>query len=371
MKSFIITTIVVSALMTIAPSFASLGNSSGGGGQGIVCRNDDGTVSSAQLLDLAEAEYFFLLELQAQPQERSYLDIAREYAAILDAAIPSTVPTMKSTTTIGNLPPEIEYEINPSNLSSYYPFIRSGVDRIDSEKKLIPGNIIGIPPVGDSHPRVVPSAKNCTIEQVAVYKDGDNQVHIVGSIWNKLSNIDKAALLIHESLYRHLRGMGDTTSDRTRKTIAYLFSGMKFKQVLEGLPSTYLFCWSNDKEASFQFAVYPKEKDVATAIFLVYDGEVMLNRTTANLYMTPFASKFNLPIPKGESVVVSDIIKNPLLDVPSYNFSVEVNPSTGEISASIEAVVLVGGTNPKQISCQKRLSTITYGDNGSVSIGHE
>lgn len=369
MKTLLITTIIVSGLMTIAPSFA--GNSSGGGGQGIVCRNDDGTVSSAQLLDLAEAENFFLLNLQGQSQERSYLEIAHEYAAILDSAIPSTIPTSKLTTTLGNLPPQVNYDINVSVLSSkqnHNSFISLAVDRIDAEKKLIPGNNFSIPPVGDSQPRVIPSAKNCKLEQIAVYRDGDNQVHIVGNVWNQLSNVNKAALLIHEALYRDLRVMGDSSSDRTRKAVAYLFSGMKFEWILNGLPETYLFCWTNDSETSFQFAVYPNENSKATALFLVYDGEIMLSRTAANLNMAPFASIFNLPNSPENNQSVINRIKNPLVDVPTYHFAVEVDRSSGKMTSSIEAVTLMGGKNLKQVSCQKKLSSITYGDDGSITV---
>lgn len=106
-----------------------------------------------------------------------------------------------------------------------------------------------------------------------------NKVYFVGSVWNQLNNVNKAALLIHEALYRNLRGMGETTSDRARKTIAYLFSGMKFEWVLEGLSQKYLFCWTNDAAASFRFAVYPRGGNLVTAQFLVYNGEVMLSKT--------------------------------------------------------------------------------------------
>ena len=362
--------IAIMALIGTTPSFAALGNSSGGGGQGIVCRNDDGAVTSAELLDLAEAENYLLLELQQQPTEKSYLEIAHDYAAILNEAIPSTMPTSKMTTTHSDSREEISYDINIGILFSKKnnPFVSSLVDWIDSGKKLIPGNNFSIPPVGDSHPRIVPVAKNCRVEQIAFYKDGNNQVYIVGSIWNKLDNTNKAALLIHEALYRNLRELGDSTSDRTRKTIGYLFSGMKFEWVLNGLPQEYLFCWSQDREASFQFVVYPNENNHATALFLVYDGEIMLTKTTTDLNLAPFARAFGMPISQKYNITNMNTIQNPLLDLPNYSFRTAFNDSNGEVTASIEAFALTAGNNKKQISCQKGPSLITYGDNGSVSI---
>ncbi len=236
---------------------------------------------------------------------------------------------------------------------------------------LIPGNNFKIPAVQDSNPKILPSAKNCSLEQIAVYRDGTNQVHFVGSIWNQLNSVNKAALLIHESLYRNLRGMGDTTSDRTRKLVAYLFGGLQFEWILDGLPQKYLFCWTNDAEASFRFAVYPISADYVVAQFLVYNGEVMFNKTVGHLSILPFARQFGLPIPPLGNTPISNTVlnkmKNPLLDVPNYSFQIEVN-NPGAIVSSIEASSLVSGRNQKQITCNPGLSLITYESNGSVSI---
>src|SRR5688572_3302365 len=134
---------------------------------------------------------------------------------------------------------------------------------------LIPGEI-AIPPVGDSRPRVLPTKKGCAIEQVAVYADGTHKVRIVEHVWNKFSDADKAGLLIHEALYRRLRELGDSTSDRARKVVGYLFGGHEFHGLLDGAPLKFLTCWSNDKEASFRFIVYPANSGTVTAHFLVY-----------------------------------------------------------------------------------------------------
>ncbi len=372
-KSLIV--IIISTLIQpFSPAVA--GGVGDGGGQGIVCRNDDGTVASAQLLDLAEAENFFLFNLKKQPKDRPYLEIAREYAAILDNAIPANMPTSTKTSTSGNAPAKISYDISVGVLLSKFlknQRIKELVDLIDVTKSLIPGNSFKIPAVQDSNPKILPSAKNCSLEQIAVYRDGTNQVHFVGSVWNELNNVNKAALLIHESLYRVLREMNDTTSDRTRKMVAYLFGGLKFEWILDGLPLEYLFCWTTDAEASFRFAVYPISTDYVAAQFLVYNGEVMFNKTVTALHMLPFARQFGLGIPHRGDIpntnILSNKIKNPLLDIPNYSFYVEENkPNAGAIVASIEASSLVSGQNPKQITCNPGLSLINYGPNKSVGI---
>lgn len=365
--------VLFSCAYSASHAYSAQGGIGDGGGQGIVCRNEDGTVRSAQLLDLAEAENFFLLKVKDQPKDIPYLDIAHDYVELLDAAIPSSNPISQITTRIENKIEKVRYDINPHILLTkrrQYTFIRDTLDLIESNKIIIPGNNFKLPPVGDSRPRILPSGKGCDLEQIAIYKDGSDQVRFIGSVWDKLDNTNKAALLIHESLYRSLRQMGDVTSDRTRKTVGYLFSGMKFNWVLAGLPQKYLFCWTNDANASFQFAVYPYGSSHVKAQFLVYNGEIMLHKTLGYLKITPFANQFGLPAPqqRNESIL-NQIEDNPLLDIPKYNFSIDVDSITGKMKASIEAFILRAGESLKPITCNEQLSIITYGADGSVSVG--
>jgi hypothetical protein len=351
--------------------FHSVGYAGGigdGGGQGVVCRNDDGSVASAKLLDLVEAQKYFLLKLKDESSSRPYLEIADEYAAILDGANFTSFPTSQWSSHPSSATSwEWEYEINPPFLHT--KFIRSAVDGIDAGKMLIPGDDFKIPAVGDSHPLIVPTAKGCGIEQIAIYKDGINQVHFVGAIWEKLSNIDKAGLLIHEALYRSFREMGETTSDRARKTIGYLFSGLKFERVLDGLPKKYLFCWTRDPEVSFRFAVYPNRNGLAVAQFLVYDGQIMVRKTLGLLDFRPFAKKFGLPMSPVGNYGILRSMDNPLLDRPRYDFEMKTDSKGGPVTMTIEASTLMNGKDPKQISCRSQLSSVFYGADGSVGAG--
>lgn len=351
--------------------FAWAGPGVSGGGQGIVCRNDQGSVVSARLLDLVEAEDYFILPIQDQPADRSYLDIAREYALKLDTSVPVTFPTSLETVTNGSEPPIVTHEINPYIIHvDPNTYLFGQVSRIDANKKLIPGEDFVIPPVGDSHPRVLPAAKGCSIEQIAIYTDGDDQVHFVGGIWNKLSNVHKAALLVHEALYRSLRDLGDSNSDRARETVAYLFSGMRFDWILNGLPQQYLDCWSDDAETSFQFVVFPDPSSESyTALFLVYDGNVMLTRTETKLSPAFFAPLFGHAAPaQSGDLVTFKRIANPLLDRPTYAFGEYIDSKTGVMRATIEAISGVGGKDPKHVACNQHLSAITE-SGGSVSVG--
>lgn len=340
-----------------------------GGGQGIVCRNDDGTVASAKLLDLVEAEDYFLLQIQPEAADRPYLEIARDYAAILDDAIPFGVPTSRWTTTEKKTVIQVGYELSPQLFlakKNHQLSIRPQMDWIDGHKMLIPGEDYKIPPVGDSHPRVLPSSKNCNVEQIAIYTDGDNQIHFVGSIWNHLNNVNKAALLIHETLYRTLRLVGgETTSDRTRKTVAYLFGGMNFQWILDGAPAKYLMCWTSD--GSNQFVVYPGGSTSVIAQFLVFNSEIMLSKTTTNLPLAPFAGAWGTSS-SVDNEVIWNRVQNPLLDAQTFEFRIQASPGPLAISGGV-ALTTVGQDNSKPIICNHHLSAVTYGADGSVQIG--
>lgn len=368
--AFLLTTTLISVnAFANNPNSAIMGGTSSGGGQGIVCRNDDGTVASAKLLDLAEAQDYFLLTLQPQPANRPYLDIAHDYAAILESAMPSVLPTSKETSQNGTQPPQISYDLDPGALltkQNKYAFITTLVNQIDMGKMIIPGNDFKLPPVGDSTPLVLPSAKNCSIEQIAVYTDGDDQVHFVGGIWDQLDNVNKAALLIHEALYRTMRQLGDTTSDYTRKANGYLFGGMQYQWILQGLPQDYLSCWTTDANASYQFVVYPNDTTSVTAQFLVYNGQIMLTNTTTVLNLAPFANVFGLKASPVFDEVESETLSNPLLSAPTYNFGMD--DETGTMKIWFNEVTLVGGTNQNWVTCKDHLSTVTYTSNG-VGVG--
>ncbi|MEN0057706.1 MAG: hypothetical protein AAGB31_02635 [Bdellovibrio sp.] len=338
-----------------------------GGGQGIVCRDDNGQVLSAELLDIVEAKYFYLLPV-SKDNSLSYIEITKKYADILDASIPSADLSSRSTVQRGTEAPKISYDLNVGALplkKGGYAFIKEGALRIDAKKFLIPGSDFSIPPVWDSNPRVLPSKKGCSLEQIALYTDGDNDVRFIEDVWNKLDNVNKAALLIHESLYKIQRFSGEVYSDRTRKAVGYLFSGMKFDWILRDMPQSYLSCWTTDVAASFRFIVYPKGNR-AEALFIRYDNEVMLTRTVGTLDLSPFAKAYGLSA-SGSNTTVFRKLDNRLLEKPNYAFSTIVNES-GEVTASIAANNGNGQGQALPIQCKQSLSSISYGDDGSVTV---
>ena len=360
-------TVSVTALLT---SFFTLAAQAGpglsGGGQGVVCRTPDGKIVSAELLDLAEAREYFVLEMKIHPDSDNYLAIASQYADLLDSSIPSAVPAIPWSTSVNGRLTASGYDLNPGILLSKNQKsrgIRDSVYRINKEKLLIPGDNFKMIAIEDSHPRVTPSSAGCAIEQVAKFSDGDGKIRIIANVWAKLDTTNKAALLIHEALYRGLRENGEASSDRTRKTVGYIFSGMQFQWILDGLPNQFLMCWTTDPNHQFRFAVYPGNADLVNVLFLQYSGEMMLTKTYAVLPAASFAPYFGEKSgPITNSWVARDL-NNPLLDLPGYNFATEVNSSTGVVVSSLEAIQLTAGPHLVPISCNSGITTVTLGNN--------
>lgn len=364
-------TLVSFVLALFSPSIGVAGPGLSGGGQGVVCRNSDGTVKSAELLDLAEAEKYYLLHLSDNSTATDYREVLKQYAAVLDQSIPYSDPTSGWSISEGDKTIKRGFDINAAIYREHtgnYKDIIESANQIDQTKMLIPGDDFKIPPVADSNPHIIPTAQGCGIEQIAVYSDGDGKVRFVESVWEKMDNTNRAALLIHESLYRVLRLNGETSSDRARKTIAYLFSGLKFKWIIEGLPKQFLMCWTTDQNASFRFALVPGQGNHATAYFLSYAGETMMTRTVGSLPLAPFTGYFGLPQISLQNESIIQTIENPLLELPDYNFSVMVDNKTGEPSISLEAIQLAAGLHLMPIQCGEALNSVTIGNDGSVEV---
>lgn len=371
MKHILMTVSIALASYTLAGAAAplKLGGIGDGGGQGIVCRGQSGEVLSAQLLDLQEATDYYALTLEPQPETRPYLEIAREYAIRIGSAMPFAFPTSYWTNSTNGVVKASGYEVGFGAVKKKGDGeqLADTVKRID-EKKILVNSNSKIPPVGDSNPRILPAASNCEIEQIARYKDSNHSVHIQAPIWEKLSNVGKAALLVHEALYRKMREFGELNSDRTRTAVAYLFAGLKYEPALTGVADKFLTCWTEDAEATFRFVVYPDARGQMTANFLIYNGEVMLTKTEAIVPLGLFAESFGKPKSNPGNSKVLYSLENPMIEYPNYSFSTQTD-ADNNVSVYLEAAALVGGLNQKRISCNNHLTTIIQKEDGSITIG--
>ncbi|WP_374077014.1 hypothetical protein [Bdellovibrio bacteriovorus] len=184
-----------------------VGGVDGGGGKGIVCRDAQGVIQSAELLDLYEGKSMYGLNIR-----KSDLPIQEQVNKALQV-IPATSRSL--------------FEVFADIVIRKMVLLPSGT-------KLLP--------VDDSFEIILP--KGCEAEQVAHYYS-DDRILVDRDIWDHMSETDKSALILHEAVYRVNRAMGAKDSRGSRHTVMHLFDpATQWTDVNEGVPETALNCIS-------------------------------------------------------------------------------------------------------------------------------
>lgn len=165
--------------------FAESGDRAGNGGDGIVCRNSQGAIQSVELLDFYEA--------RAERGQKIELD------------------PLKS---VGELMKDLtkhlafhEISLAQEVMKNYQLFI--------SESVFLSGvELVDIP---DSNHISVPLG--CKVEQIAIQRRplmlGEKFYKINKDIWDKMDNVNRAGLLLHELLFRNLTLYANFVYDST------------------------------------------------------------------------------------------------------------------------------------------------------------
>lgn len=242
-------------LVTLGILFVSTtswaGSWSSGGGNAVVCQNPQGQIISAELLDLYEGRVVHGLSYQT-----------------------STSPYLKQA---------VEAAKAISNKDISFSLVDL-VPKMADQFQFLPSDT-GLQPLEDSFQIVVP--KGCQITQTARY-ESNNVVYIDSDIWAVMNEQNKAALLLHETLYWSLRVYGEKTSVRTRAAVAHAFAGTKFLDVNDELPNNVEICQTDLGKNGLPWAAfysYPASDKTGVVIqFMTFGGNVALAKTTAKLF---------------------------------------------------------------------------------------
>ena len=222
-----------------------------GGGNAVVCKNQNGAIKSVEFLDLYEART--VLKLQIPPSNLSVLKQATDAAT----------------------------KIGAGNAISSNSLIQK-INDINSILNILPKGA-GLIPIPDSDGIVLP--KECGIVQIARYESNET-INIDGDLWEKLDSQNRAALLTHEALYWWMRLYGETTSKLTRNAIGVAFAGTLLLNVYD-IPedaTNLLRCFTGNSDASlptYSFIAYQNASNsLLTFQFLTFDGHLMLSKAT-------------------------------------------------------------------------------------------
>lgn len=192
------------------------GGVDGGGGNGVVCRDQAGNITDVRMLDLYEGE--ILYGLQFSDRFNDVESGLREIATKLHK-------------------PHLEY----SFLAAYQNF------------KMLPTGV-RLEPIDDSGHIFTPA--NCKIEQVANYYNA-NAIYVVSDFYNKMSLTDQIALVVHEALYATDRVQNVENSRYARRVTSHALSdNFEFDNPNEGAPTKKgLMCTTPTKSSGFSNTV--------------------------------------------------------------------------------------------------------------------
>lgn len=191
------------------------GGVDGGGGKSVVCRDKAGDIVTAELLDLYEGRV--------------------QYGLVIESSSDSVLVQMENA---------IKRIAKGRGLKFQEVVLFAG-DYVNTNKTILPAGT-GLRSVNDSHHVIIP--KDCRVEQLAHFTS-QNQILIDGEIWNKLDDTNKAALLVHEALYKEFRNYGAKNSLRVRSYVAYAFAGIETINIREDIPEDAYICRTYSKNS--------------------------------------------------------------------------------------------------------------------------
>ncbi|MBT4761181.1 MAG: hypothetical protein HOO06_05725 [Bdellovibrionaceae bacterium] len=215
--------ILIVLLLSSVKSFAG---ESSGGGKGVLCLGENGQIQSVETLDSFEAKNLWGLEY-AEDHITSPIQQAQNALNHL---------TKNRTTRFGR------------DRDNFYT-----LNDIYSNMRLLGGG--ARPKPIEDHDSPLGPPEGCSFVQIGLDTPQTNFI-VSKKLWEKLSNTEKAVLLVHETIYRRSRWNYISSSRRIRKAVAHGFARTELKPTGEGIPSDYWYCISNNDKVSGYHSFY-------------------------------------------------------------------------------------------------------------------
>lgn len=182
-----------------------LGGESAGGGFALVCRESKGP-KKGQIK--GEALFYDLFEGANDPKRNLKIQKSKESVA---AQIEARVQTLRVAT-------DSRFE------NTTITTLRRALALVERDWTVInPGTRLPVRP--DFNPEILPKDPCYQLEPVAFYDDKNVILQIDGEIYDRMPNTDKAALKMHEAIYKVNRLFSNArNSDQSRREVARFFS---------------------------------------------------------------------------------------------------------------------------------------------------
>jgi hypothetical protein len=289
---------------------SSDGTISGGGGQGVVCRDANGAVKTVELLDLWEAKHIYNREIKISDEsvDDQFSAAVRRLQYFVDYPVDST-----TTLPDGTQKREIVYDhfITRLPMAAYDVIGYSTKDGKDGHKRNV-----NLTLTKDAHDQMTPADPNCQIEQLVIFNDdpiGPSSALVNQDLVDKMDKTNQAALAVHESVYWWLRMTSfEKNSLRTRRIVGFVMSGGVFPAQTEAqLSKPYVACRTQFDEDAFN-AMSLEDQDN----FDVHgNGSAIYFGNVKDKYGNPRVKMFVSNVDGVYFVELSDDIHNPYEDV--------------------------------------------------------
>ena len=221
----------------------------GHGGHGVVCTDSNGSIATVRLFDLWESERVWGIK-PADYGSMGWKDIVERRVAQLRRT------SFQDVAFLGLSIPE------------HIQFLRA-------DEKL--------PEIDDEDEVLLP--KHCEKRTIASYLS-DSKVLVDTELWNLMSEVDKAGLVMHEAWYRELRQSDAITgSQRVRKINAYFLAEKPFDDPMSDAIDSVAICQDEDwsKKNMFYLALErTPEKLFVRAQFIRLAGESIISRSVSS-----------------------------------------------------------------------------------------
>lgn len=240
--------------------YASVGGVDGGGGKSIVCRDDKDQIQSVEILDLFEGRAQYGL---------NYSESQKPWSEQID---------------------EVMAKASLSDPSDWLTAaVTEGIQVVKENMKLLSPDA-RLLPIDDSVEVIAPVG--CKVEQSVNFRN-DRSILFDSHHWNAMSQTQKAALILHEAIYREMRLLGEKNSRRARHFTAFIFSGGKIEGTSQPDSSHLILCGGTDDQGrETAFWVYRTDSDNTNQKigiqFLELNGRTLLSKSSLENYSMSF-----------------------------------------------------------------------------------
>lgn len=318
---------ILSSILLVISLFAPTGYASeqeGHGGGALICQYEGGY--KAIMLDLWEGQLekpFGLGLVMKNSKGMTVDDIVTRALKKLPGGIVGFGGDTKAA-----------LEIVKSNLI----FLPIGLDIYDSD---------------DVKAKIIPS--NCEFKFAARFQneiDGP-RIYVNKMVWESMDDLNKAALLLHEAIYKVLRDrVEDSDSKRTRVIVANLLSNIEFENIYAEIPiDDAYYCTSTNKDLP-SWAVYLTETNSRYDLQLItIAGNPVLSKKTVAIDKSRIQNlDFGSPYFYPQFRTVSSIEPGDRVSLTSFNKT----ENGYNLGLSIEASNTFSPKNLfSKLSCQK------------------